>query len=87
MPDQITGWKYQRVGDATPSEQYCHVLKASVPDGLQLGIARNRSLELFNQERAARAGVTWGEVHQALPHCDWFKGTNPNIREKVAGLP
>jgi len=80
-----TGWKYQKADDPAPSSQWCYIEKTSVPDGLNLPIATDGSAHPFNPGKAAKAGVTWSEVQKALPYCDWFKGANPNIREKGAG--
>jgi hypothetical protein len=80
-----TGWKYQKADDPAPSSQWCYIEKTSVPDGLNLQIATDGSADPFNPAKAAKAGVTWSEVQRALPYCDWFKGANPNIREKGAG--
>jgi hypothetical protein len=80
-----TGWKYQKTDDPAPSSQWCYIEKTSVPDGLNLQIATDGIADPFNPGRAAKAGVTWSEVQKALPYCDWFKGANPNIREKGAG--
>jgi hypothetical protein len=78
-----TGWHYQNASDTAPTVQYCHVVKASVPDALQLPIAHDRMPVEFNSVQAAKAGITWADVQRALPHCEWFNGNNPNIR---AGL-
>ena len=82
-----TGWRYEKMSDPAPSFQYCHMYKSSGGDTLQLAIAQNGRPLLFDPERAAKVGVTWSEVQQALPYCDWFQGANPNIREKLAELP
>jgi len=77
-----TGWKYQKADDPAPSSQWCYIEKASVSDGLQLPIATDGHVDHFNPDRAAKTGITWNDVQRALPYCDWFKGANPNIREK-----
>ena len=77
-----TGWKYQKVDDPAPSSKWCYLEKASVSDGLQLPIATDGHVDHFNPDRAVKTGITWNDVQRALPYCDWFKGANPNIREK-----
>lgn len=80
-----TGWKYQKADDPAPSRQWCYIESNSAAEGLHLPIASDGRAELFNPEKAEKAGFTWSDVEKALPYCDWFKGTNPNIREGGGG--
>jgi len=83
----VTGWKYKALSDSAPSFQYCHMLRSSSGNNLQLPIARNGKAIPFDLNLATKVGITWTDVQKALPYCDWFNGVNPNIQETVVGYP
>lgn len=77
-----TGWSYNGVGDATPSLQWCYISDTSSSNGLSFHIAVDGVPIPFDTSKASRAGLTQQQVRQALPECEWFRGTNPNIVDK-----
>ncbi len=80
-----TGWSYDKLSDPAPSEQWCYMHNKAVRDGLQMTIAVEGKALPFNPDRAARAGITADDIRLALPLCEWFRGTNPNIRDGQGG--
>jgi hypothetical protein len=74
-----TGWRYASLTDAAPKHQWCYVLHRA--NGLPMDIAINGKPLPFNPDQALRAGIDAADVQRALPLCDWFRGSNPNIRE------
>ncbi len=77
-----TGWRYNSVSDSTPSHQWCYVSDTSNPSGLTYHIAVDGVAVPFDASKALRAGLTQLQVSQALPECEWFRGSNPNIVDK-----
>jgi hypothetical protein len=78
-----TGWSYNNVGDASPSRQWCYVSDSSNSTSLDYHIAVDGVPISFDASKAARAGLTKQQVSQALPECEWFRGANPNIVERL----
>jgi hypothetical protein len=77
-----TGWSYNGVGDTTPSRQWCYISEPSNSNSLSYHIAVDGIAVPFDSSKALRAGLTQAQVRQALPECEWFRGSNPNIVDK-----
>jgi hypothetical protein len=74
-----TGWSYETVEDKSPKDQWCYIGGPSKP--IIANNAGRRDPE--GVKLAKKLGYSDVEVEQALAACQWFKGLNRNVRDKV----